>query len=133
MDLRVARELDSPSVISDDVGGETLAINLQTGSYYVIPPTGREVWQAISGGVPAASLLDGPDDPRAVALAALVRQAVEAGLLRESAEVRSPAGVAWSADGLQIEEHKDMADLLGLDPIHEADENIGWPKAPGNL
>lgn len=132
MDLRVARELDRPSVISDDVGGETLAINLQTGSYYVIPPTGRDVWQAISGGVPAASLLDGLDDPRTEALVDLVRQAVGAGLLRDAEQARPPVQVEWSADGLQIEEHTDMADLLGLDPIHEADENVGWPKAPGN-
>ena len=128
MDLTVAREIDTPTVISDEVGGETLAVNLATGAYYVVPESSRSVWQALASGVPAMELLDHPDDPRAAGLTAYVESLVTAGLLRET-DHRAPAPViAWTAEGLSIEEHTDMADLLGLDPIHEADENVGWPK-----
>ncbi len=68
MELNVARELDSPTVISDEVGGEVLAINIATGAYYVIPPASLTVWQALSSGVPALDLLDGPEDSRAAAM-----------------------------------------------------------------
>ena len=128
MDLTVARELDAPTVISDEVGGETLAINLATGAYYVIAPTSLPVWRAISSGVPAASLIEGADDPRACALASFVEIVVAAGLLREApAPVDLVEVGEWTADDLVLEEHTDMADLLGLDPIPDADENVGWP------
>lgn len=128
MDLDVARELDSPTVISDEVGGEVLAINIGTGAYFVIPPSSAGVWSALSSGVPAERLLGGPDDPRAGALLEFVTTLVEKGLLREAATAAQPAGeVAWTVTDLAVEEHTDMADLIGLDPIHDVDENVGWP------
>ena len=54
--LETAFVVDAPAVISDEVGGETLAINLTTGAYFVIPPSALGVWRAVSGGVPAARL-----------------------------------------------------------------------------
>jgi hypothetical protein len=127
-------EIDAPSVISDDVGGETLAINLQTGSYFVIPPSCLPVWQALTMAVPAAELLDGPQDPRREALQVYVESLLSAGLLRPAAQSRPlTARPEWRAEDLGLQAHSDMADLLGLDPIHDADENIGWPtvKAEG--
>ena len=125
--LDIAREIDSPTVIADEVGGETLAINLNTGSYFVIPPGSLAVWNALASGVPAASLLIGDDDPRAAGLRSFLSQLLEAGLLREAAEPKPAPAFEWSAEHLRIEQHTDMADLLGLDPIHDADANVGWP------
>lgn len=128
MDLSVARELDSPTVISDEVGGEVLAINIATGAYFVIPPPSAEVWSAVSSGVPAEALLNGPDDPRAGALSEFVAALVEKGLLRLATSPAQPTvDVTWTAGDLVVEEHTDMADLIGLDPIHDVDENVGWP------
>lgn len=128
MDLTVPRELDAPTVISDEVGGETLAINLGTGAYFVIAPSTGPVWNALASGVPGALLLDGDDDPRAAALTAFVGKVVDAGLLRDAATAADAEGAAaWTAEDLLIEEHTDMADLLGLDPIHDADAHVGWP------
>ena len=120
--------LDGPAVISDEVGGETLAINLNTGAYYVVPPSALLVWSAITGGVPGRALLDGDSDPRAGALEAYLNRLVAAGLLRRAEEALAPAVAGrWEAEGLDLQEHTDMADLLGLDPIHDADEAVGWP------
>ena len=130
MDLTVARELDAPTVIADEVAGETLVINLNTGAYFVIPPTSLEVWSALSAGVPASALLAGPDDDRTAELQRYVVQLDEAGLLRPAATTAPAPSLNWVAEDLGIEKHTDMADLLGLDPIHDADENIGWPMRP---
>ena len=127
MDLSMPRELASPEVIADEVAGETLAINLATGAYYVIPAGGLAVWHAVSSRVPAASLLDGPDDPRRQSLSNFVETLVGSGLLRDASEAARSDRVEWQAEALVVEEHTDMADLLGLDPIHDADENVGWP------
>lgn len=126
--LDEAYVLDSPAVISDEVGGETLAINLNTGAYFVVPPSALPVWSAITSGVPARSLLTGVDDSRTQALTDYLTRLLDAGLLRR-ADRGSTLGAAvdWDAEGLDLQAHMDMADLLGLDPIHDADESVGWP------
>jgi hypothetical protein len=127
VDLGLPREIDAPAVIADEIGGETLVINLNTGSYFVIPPASLGVWNALASGVPAASLLQGEGDPRADGLRSYIAQLLDVGLLREAAQGRSHEAIEWSAEDLRIEQHTDMADLLGLDPIHDADANVGWP------
>lgn len=129
--LSQSYELRSPAVISDEVGGETLAINLDTGAYYVIAPGSLPVWTALTAGVPAMSLLEGDSDPRELALEAFVSQLLDAGLLRPSDFSSNPGQIdQWLGEDLQIQEFTDMADLLGLDPIHDADAALGWPSKP---
>ena len=122
-------ELNSPAVISDDVGGETLAINLTSGAYFVIAPEARPVWVGLSNGVPAREYLrDG--DPREQGLLDYLDTLLAAGLLRPApAEGAGEAVTDWDVVDLRVEQHTDMADLLGLDPIHDADESVGWPTA----
>lgn len=122
-------ELNAPAVISDDVGGETLAINLTSGAYFVIAPAARPVWAGLSSGVPArAFLADG--DPREQGLLGYLDTLVQAGLLRPAASAATGEAVTdWRVEDLHVEQHTDMADLLGLDPIHDADESVGWPTA----
>jgi hypothetical protein len=128
VDLNVPREIDSPTVISDEVSGEVLAINIGTGAYFVIPPTSLDVWRALTSGVPAMALLNGPDDPRAGSLREFVASLVNAGLLRDAgAATELSEDVSWSPTDLVVEQHTDMADLLWLDVIHDVDENVGWP------
>jgi hypothetical protein len=121
-------ELRGPAVISDEVGGETLAINLDSGAYYVITPGSLVVWAALITGVPAAALLEGATDPRRPALEAFLAKLLEAGLLRPIDSPSEPGEVeSWVGEDLEIQEFTDMADLLGLDPIHDVDEVLGWP------
>ena len=122
--------LRSPNVVSDEVGGETLAINLDTGAYYVVAPSANLVWSAISAGVRPSSLLLGSDDKRSDALQQFLRQIIAAGLVRTGGVDKTlEQPIEWNADGLLLEEFTDMADLLGLDPIHDADDVVGWPSA----
>lgn len=122
-------ELNSPAVISDEVGGETLAINLTSGAYFVIPPPVRPLWAGLSAGVPARAYLE-QDDPRAQGLLEYVQTLVSAGLLRPAGTAAPAEAVDdWQVEDLTLEEFTDMADLLGLDPIHDVDETVGWPTA----
>ncbi len=126
--LDEAYVLDGPAVISDEVGGETLAINLNTGAYFVVPPSALPVWAAVTAGGPGRALLDGDEDPRATALATYLNRLLDAGLLRHAEQASAPGSVGdWTAEELDLQAHMDMADLLGLDPIHDADESVGWP------
>ena len=36
---------------------------------------------------------------------------------------------SWAFSGFSLESFSDLEDILGLDPIHEADPDKGWPAA----
>ena len=64
-------------------------------------------------------------------LETFITQLLDAGLLRPSQTPTEPVSVEpWLAEDLHIQEFTDMADLLGLDPIHDADAALGWPSKP---
>lgn len=120
--------LNEPSVISDEVGGETLAIHLDSGAYFVFPNPSLPVWKAITAGVPPQRLLDSPDDPRAGALQSYVGRLLELQLIRTADVVSVRSDLPqWQVEDLTVAEYTDMADLLGPDPIHDADKDLGWP------
>jgi hypothetical protein len=129
--LSQPHELRGPTVISDEVGGETLAINLESGAYFVISPASLAIWSALTTGVPAMALLEGATDPRQPALEAFLTKLLNAGLLRPVDSPSEPGEMEpWFGEDLEIQEFTDMADLLGLDPIHDVDEALGWPSKP---
>jgi len=134
-------ELNNPPVIAELVEGEVIAIDLERGSYYSLLGPAAKVWGAIVAGrsaqeilaavVPASAAvsLDGSLSGFLKALLAeqLIRRAP--GSLAPSAPIESLA--PWPADALRFERFTDMQDLLVLDPIHEVDEEAGWPKPLG--
>lgn len=124
-------ELRTPAVISDEVDGEVLAIDLDQGVYYVVPPGSVGVWRALTGGVPGRDLLAGRPDADREELTRFLDHLVHVGLVRPAATAAPvPAAIAWDGAPLALEAHHDMADLLGLDPIHDADDVAGWPTIP---
>jgi hypothetical protein len=56
-------------------------------------------------------------------------------LAAEKLIVPAPAGentaeaASWAFAGFSLESFSDLEDILGLDPIHEADPDKGWPAA----
>ena len=121
-------ELNSPAVISDEVGGEVLAIHLDTGTYFVFPQETLTVWSALSEGVAPRLLLSGSYDPRTDALVEYVERLLALQLLRPSDTLRLlDEPPEWQAQQLTVQAYTDLADLLGPDPIHDADEELGWP------
>ncbi len=116
-----------------------IAINLETGFYYALVGPAADVWTAfdpagtVAGavsklaegyGVPANALRDDVEG--------FARRLQDVGLLVPSDEPGAaavalpevPQSRRW--DTPVLEEYRDMADLVLLDPIHQVDEK-GWP------
>jgi hypothetical protein len=134
-------ELNSPPVIAELVEGEVIAIDLERGSYYSLLGPAAQVWGAIVAGRSAQEILAAVVPASAAAsLAGSLSGFLEA-LLVEQLIRRGPGSLApsapieslapWPADALRFERFTDMQDLLVLDPIHEVDEEAGWPKPLG--
>jgi len=128
-------QLRNPPVICENVEGEVIAINLDNGVYHSLRGDAATVWSAILEGsaieaIGSACAQPGPDGGRA--LNAFVARLVELELITEIPDqpgVERKAIAEWAPDGLAIESYEDMTDLLGLDPVHEADLATGWPVA----
>ena len=130
-------ELASPQCSADDFDGEIVAINLETGLYYSIKDSGAVLWHDLTAGHSVEALVDlaGENSELAAGIARFADEVVRCGLMRHTTEAPIPSGPAATAAEIAtmtapvLESFGDMQDLLLLDPVHEVDEEMGWPKA----
>ncbi len=141
MSLTQRYELNNPPMIAELVEGEVIAIDLDRGSYYSLLGAAAQVWSSIVAGrnaqeilaavapMPAPGSLDASLLGFLDALLAeqLIRPAPEQGPAAAPIAPLAP----WAAASLRFERFTDMQDLLILDPIHEVDDEAGWPKPLG--
>jgi hypothetical protein len=139
MSLTDRYELNNPPIIAELVEGEVIAIDLGRGSYYSLAGAAAGIWIALTTGRSGADImaaLRSASEPRlAGELQGFIESLLAEGLIRPASADR-PAGAlgalaAWSEGALRFERFNDMQDLLILDPIHEVDEEAGWPKPLG--
>lgn len=131
----------------DDVDGQLIVLNFDTGAYYSFNSLAsvvfrdliagyekNEIGQALEQIAPAADV--------ALQLDKLVDQILEKELIVSLAESQAPKDAmsfyteSLLEDGfsLHIDEFMDVADLLLMDPIHEVDPDVGWPQIkPENM
>lgn len=137
--------INRQKVVLESFEEETVLINLDTGLYYSLNPSGAEVLALVTSGLAfdqvvaaLASAHEGAPDAIAPSVRRLVEECVREGLLLASAEAPpEPVPVAIEAALAQgapfeeprLERFSDMQDLLVLDPIHEVGET-GWPTKP---
>jgi hypothetical protein len=124
--------VNRPSVIFDEQAGESVVIDLTNGHYFRLDAASTALWLRLAASATVDDLLssvENPDDLRA-ALPDILTDLEARGLVREAAphEVAVQPG-PWRFDGFTLEEFTDLEDVLGLDPIHEADPQQGWPHA----
>lgn len=132
------------NILHQMIGGETVIVNLTTGTYYSLRYSCADIWSLIEQGVQRnlfVQTLGERYEASAESLDQDVTRILEElekeGLLVASAE-DSPSTphepLQTSSDSAklqytppQIEKFEDMQDLILLDPIHEVDEDEGWP------
>ena len=142
MDNRTFR-LNEPRVVADTIDGEVLAIDMATGAYVNLRDWSTFVWShllngaTVDGAQQALSqhVGEAPDDAVAVFADRLHTEGlvvpgdpVASGDSQADGAAIDVPTAPWS--GLTVESFTDMADLLGLDPIHDADAALGWPSKP---
>ncbi len=136
--------INKPKVISEVFEDEVVAINLETGTYFGMMGTAKEVWRLIGAGVPVENMVAHlsqsygvPASQMSLEIEAFLESLVgnnlasriEADGPAPEIETHAIAG-SWSTPVISI--YDDMQDLLLIDVIHDVDET-GWParKADG--
>jgi hypothetical protein len=132
----------TPTVVSENIDGEVVAIHLKRGHYYSMSGTAALVWAWIEAGIPyqvierrLAEQFECPDGSMPASVREFLGALLEEGLVEETDQATSPSNGGTAVtngatrrpfDPPRLERHTDMQDLLVLDPIHDVGET-GWP------
>ncbi len=112
--------IDRNKAISETLDGETIIINLETGTYYSMNEAGTAVWDAIGKELPINVTESFVTD----FLVFLERE----NLIANLSESESELSACFTANEKPvIEKYSDMQEMLLADPIHDVD-TAGWPK-----
>ena len=116
-------KLAGPDVVHEEFDGEIVVLNLQSGQYFGLNATGADLWMAVEGGQDPAEVSPtyGP---------AFAARLSELGLIVPSEEASATADLKDYNDAPTIDVYDDLSDLILADPIHDVDEDQGWPKLP---
>ena len=121
---------------AEDFDGEVVALNHDTGVYFCMKDTAAVLWHDLAAGhsVQALSAIAAGNPELAQSIKQLAMQLVEAGLLRPAESSSGPSvpprltsALAADAPLPVLESFDDMKKLMLLDPVHEVDEDSGWP------
>lgn len=139
-----------PKVIYEEISGEVVVINLDTGSYYSIGDSGFDIWVKLIRSASTSQIANNlannygdKFDKIQKQIESFVAELVEEGLVILKTEIEKDASKAYrdrvpengypTSTGKQgefrkpiLEKYSDMEDLLLLDPIHDVEE-AGWP------
>jgi coenzyme PQQ synthesis protein D (PqqD) len=139
----VRYRVNSPQVISETVGGETIIVNLASGHYFSLQGTAVDIWQGVERGEAAESIVleleqryEAGDGEIGAAVQKLLDDFAAAELLVADANGAGTVATASSQDvgervpfvAPSVSTFTDMQDIILLDPVHEVDTR-GWPHA----
>lgn len=138
MKHQAAFRINEPEVIAEEIEGEVIILNFDSGSYYSLNENAMEIWHLLQAGYPYTAILDAwqaacaNDGEQVVAtFTAFMEQLQQERLIVPAALAAIPADaplltVGTPADGLLLHKFTDLQNLLLLDPIHDVNE-MGWP------
>ena len=121
---------NSPPVIGETIDGETIMVNLDTGSYYWLDPLASYLWGSMEDGVSVEELLEDVTRRFPADRSDVEREVV--GLVpsdrpepSERTPREFPALATFEAPVFKV--YTDMQELLLLDPVHDVGVE-GWPE-----
>lgn len=126
--------INAPDVVSENFDGQLVILNLANGHYFSVAGIGSAIWSLLLAGNTPGSIMASIQAKRPEFMeqsAGFLSRLVELNLLRiDLAESGNSVGAideAWSGDGPEIQVYDELAELIFADPIHEVDEQAGWP------
>lgn len=134
--MEVQYALASDDIVSESFDGDFVVVDLNFGKYYSFSDAGNVIWDALVSGVAPAELLDGSAGITPVELESFIETLVGHGLISsvaspDAAAVPDASGFAQRLAGAsekpEVAVFDDLADLFKADPIHDVEENAGWP------
>ena len=127
--------LKTPPTIMEVIDGEAIMINGEKGTYYNLSSQATLIFQSILDGCNLEEIcfLNNLEPETGQHIETIIDKLINEDVLEEIDKVNNTT----SPNTLMINNfqkdivltiYDDMQDMLALDPIHEADEMVGWPE-----
>jgi hypothetical protein len=130
-------EVAEPDCVAENFDDEVIVLNSASGVYYSLTDLAAGVWRDLMAGHSVHSLLNAVnrvDERVSQEMIDFIRDLETAGLLRQTSlqasSALTPESVGLVSAGetrLTIQSFEDMKDLILADPIHDVDDEVGWP------
>lgn len=127
--------LNKPLCLIEIIEGEAIIINSDKGTYYNLPQQATLIVESLLDGFTLEEIfkLNQLDKNIENKITALIKQILnedilQAGKIDRNKSQPNKLNIIDEAKDLHLEIYTDMKEMLELDPIHDADETVGWPK-----
>lgn len=139
-DFAASYRIASSHISAEEFDGEVVVLDLESGAYYSLTGGAGLVWGAASSGRSMHELLDllADDAPRMSGVEDTLNALIDAGLIAPS-DGEPSSGADETAAQIKavpsefgIEAFGELAELFKADPIHDVDEQAGWPHKPAS-
>jgi hypothetical protein len=136
--------VDNPTVVSETIDGETIVIDLGTGTYYSLRDSASVIWDELARGATVDEVADVLEtvyegtrgeflDATETFVEALQQERllVPAGALDgETSSAVRPVTPRTAFTPPELQKYSDMQDIILLDPVHDVSAQ-GWPHVQG--
>jgi hypothetical protein len=132
-----------PAVVDEMIDGEVVVIDLASGSYFSLVGSAAVIWASLAArptldevAAYLGRVYDAEPDECFAAGGAFLDALVAEGLVVQvdgAGESRTDPVLPAASGPLpepQLEKFDDMQQLILLDPVHEIDDAVGWPRLP---
>ena len=126
--------ISAPDVVSEDFNGQIVILNLSDGRYFSLGGVASSVWNTLLAGQTPQAIFESIRERRPDLSDEAVRfvdRLFELKLIRPDeggeAGIADAIFEAWDGDTPRIDVFDDLAELIFADPIHDVDEQAGWP------
>lgn len=127
--------LNQPTCVLEIIDEEAIIIHGEKYSYYNLPPQSTLIVQSLFDGFTLEEIFTFNELNNEIKqeIILLIKKMMDEGLLVQSSIVKEKTSpyklmINEPKQDIYIEIYTDMKEMLELDPIHEADETVGWPK-----
>lgn len=134
-------ELAAPECSAEEFDGEIVAINLDSGIYFSLKAPASWIFSDLCQGhsVEKVRSFFSFNNDLCLVVDEFISELVKVGLLRKKDLASGPNDEPYlysvpfeSLTRPVLESFGDMQSLLLLDPVHDVDENLGWPVQPAS-
>lgn len=130
---------NTDQVAAEKFDDEFVLINFGRGTYFSLRHIAVDVWEQFETGASPEEVSRRVQERFGVSgdevsqeIDRCIRALVDEELLCE-ADAAGPVPETWASESWAaplVEVYSDLKDLIVLDPIHEVDDTIGWPRRP---